>query len=278
MRKNVITKIMTLAIAATMALTPVTASAAEKTVITATEFSQYSDDAWLAAYGYDVEASKADKDLRSKWLSEVDDKYTGGNDSHEAKMEKIYYNSVAAMDGSYQENGYKIYTALNGKTVTVKKTGNYSVIVGGKSAEKDQGSFKFVAPKTGTYKFTFSTKDNVAGGSICIDQRTNLTIPTQFKVNYKDGSDSFGWKKITKDASVLLVKDSKATAYIPYGRGLSDVSGNTVSYMTKISGSFKMKKGQWFKFTGRDCGARYDETNEAAYNFTGFDVQITKTK
>ena len=276
MRKNIITKIMTLAIAATMTLTPVTASAAEKTVITATEFSQYSDDAWLAAYGYDVEASKADKDLRSKWLSEVDDKYTGGNDSHEVKMEKIYYKSVAAMDGCYQENGYKIYTALNGKTVTVKKTGNYSVIVGGKTAKKDEGTFKFIAPKTGTYKFTFTTKNNVAGGSICIDQRraSSFSKATLFNVNYK--SDALG--KIKESSRILLVKDSKSVAYVPYGQGLSNVSGNTSSTMTKISGSFKMKKGQWFTFTGRDCGARYDEIDEAAYNFTGFNVQITKTK
>lgn len=31
-------------------------------------------------------------------------------------------------------------------------------------------------------------------------------------------------------------------------------------------------------FTGRDSGAGYDEGDDAAYNFTGFDVSITKTK
>ena len=31
-------------------------------------------------------------------------------------------------------------------------------------------------------------------------------------------------------------------------------------------------------FTGRDSGAGYDESDDAAYNFTGFDVSITKTK
>ena len=244
MRKNFLTKVLTLAIAATMALTPVTASAAEKTIVTSEDYHSVRVD----CYDEDTEVFDGDR----------------------------LYNYVSSLNGSYQENGYKIYTALNGKTVTVKKTGNYSVIVGGKTAKKDEGTFKFVAPKTGTYKFTFTTKNNVAGGSIYIYQTTNLQIPTQFKVNYKE---TFGkCKKITKDADVLLVKDSKATAYIPYGQGLSDVSGNTTSHMTKVSGSFKMKKGQWIAFTGRDCGARYDETSDAAYNFTGFDVQITKTK
>lgn len=244
MRKNIITKIMTLAIAATMALTPVTASAAEKTVITATEFK----DTHMGFYSDDYEDFDASG----------------------------YYKYVSSLNGSYQENGYKIYTALNGKTVTVKKTGNYSVIVGGKTAKKDEGTFKFVAPKTGTYKFTFTTKNNVAGGQIYIDQATNLKIPTVFKVNYTARYDKS--YKATKSPQILLTNNSKSVAYIPYGRGLSDVSDNTNSHMTKISGSFKMKKGQWFTFTGRDCGARYDETDDGAYNFTGFDVQITKTK
>ena len=38
MKKNFLTKVMTLALAATMALTPVTASAAEKTVVTSKEY------------------------------------------------------------------------------------------------------------------------------------------------------------------------------------------------------------------------------------------------
>lgn len=138
MKKNFLTKVMTLALAATMALTPVTASAAEKTVVTSKEYHSVRVDC------YDEETEVFDGSR--------------------------LYDYVASLNGCYQPNGYKIYTALDNKTVTVKKTGNYAVIVGGKTAKKDQGSLKFVAPKTGIYKFTFSTKNNVAGGQIFIDQ------------------------------------------------------------------------------------------------------------
>ena len=177
MKKNLLTKVMTLALAATMALTPVTASAAEKTVVTRDQFDAYWDDAVI--------------------------------DEDNADYAK-YYNSVASMNGCYQPNGYKIYTALDNKTVTFKKTGNYAVIDGGKTAKKDQGSFMYVAPKTGTYKFTLSTKNNVAGGQIFIDQlAANVKGNTKaqivsFKVNYKAGS-----KKISHDASVLVTYDQK---------------------------------------------------------------------
>lgn len=240
MKKNLLTKVMTLALAATMALTPVTASAAEKTVVTRDQF----DSTHMRFYSDDYE--------------EFDS--TG------------YVNYVASLNGCYQENGNKIYTALDNKTVTFKKTGNYAVIVGGKTAKKDQGSFKFVAPKTGTYKFTFSTKNNVAGSQIFLEQRGNTRELCFFKVNYKAGS-----KKITKDTSVLVTDDPKWPAYITNGgHVLSHYVNDVTSAMTKVSGSVKMKKGQAVMFTGRDSGASYDESE--AYNFTGFDVSIKKTK
>lgn len=240
MKKNLLTKVMTLALAATMALTPVTASAAEKTVVTRDQF----DSTHMGFYSDDYE--------------EFDS--TG------------YANYVASLNGCYQPNGYKIYTALDNKTVTFKKTGNYAVIVGGKTAKKDQGSFKFVAPKTGTYKFTFSTKNNVAGSQIFLEQRGNTRELCFFKVNYKAGS-----KKHTKDTSVLVTDDPKWPAYATKGSSvISNYINDKTSTMTKVSGSIKMKKGQYVMFTGRDSGASYDE-NEA-YNFTGFDVSIKKTK
>ena len=248
MKKNLLTKVMTLALAATMALTPVTASAAEKTVVTKDQF--YSTH--MGFYSDDYE--------------EFDS--TG------------YANYVASLNGCYQPNGYKIYTALDNKTITFKKTGNYAVIVGGKTAKKDQGSFKFIAPKTGTYKFTFSTKNNVAGGQIFIDQlAANVKGNTKaqivsFKVNYKAGS-----KKISHDAIVLVTDDPKYSAYATKGSNvLSRYMDDTTSTMTKVSGSIKLKKGQFVFFTGRDSGAGYDESDDAAYNFTGFDVSIKKTK
>lgn len=240
MKKNFLTKVMTLALAATMALTPVTASAAEKTVVTRDQVDQYFID------NYDEET--------------------------EVTNYKALYNSIASLNGCYQPNGYKIYTALDNKTITFKKTGNYAVIVGGKTAKKDQGSFKFVAPKTGTYKFTFSTKNNVAGGQIFLDHDGGQVVA--YKVNYKAGS-----KKLTKDASVLVTDDPEWPAYVTNGRDvLSHYVNDVTSTMTKVSGSIKLKKGQFVKYVARDSGAGYDESDDAAYNFTGFDVSITKTK
>lgn len=238
MKKNFLTKVMTLALAATMALTPVTASAAEKTVVT---------------------------------RDQVDQAYTGCLDREERTFDNTkYYNYIKSLNGCYQENGYKIYTALDNKTVTFKKTGNYAVIVGGKTAKKDQGSFKFVAPKTGTYKFTFTTKNNVAGSQIFIDHDGGQVVA--YKVNYKAGS-----KKLTKDASVIVTYDPEWPAYATDGRDvLSHYVNDVTSTMTKVSGSIKLKKGQFVKYVARDSGADYDE-NEA-YNFTGFDVSIKKTK
>lgn len=242
MKKNFLTKVMTLALAATMALTPVTASAAEKTVVTRDQVDQYFLD------NYDEET--------------------------EVTNYKALYNSIASLNGCYQPNGYKIYTALDNKTITFKKTGNYAVIVGGKTAKKDQGSFKFVAPKTGTYKFTFSTKNNVAGSQIFIKQSGNARELCFFKVNYKSGSE-----KLTEDTSVLVTYDPKWSAYATNGENvLSHYIDGKTSSMTKVSGSVKLKKGQFLKYEARDSGAAYDERDDAAYNFTGFDVSITKTK
>lgn len=242
MKKNFLTKAMTLVLAATMALTPVTASAAEKTVVTRDQVDQYFID------NYDEET--------------------------EVTNYKALYNSIASLNGCYQPNGYKIYTALDNKTVTFKKTGNYAVIVGGKTAKKDQGSFKFVAPKTGTYKFTFSTKNNVAGGQIFLDQHyAGKDYLMSFKVNYTCGSEV-----IRKHVNLYITDDPKYPAYPTLGKGLSRYEDSYSSKMTKASGSIKLKKGQAVMFTGRDSGAGYDESDDAAYNFTGFDVSITKTK
>ena len=239
MKKNFVVKVMSLVMAATMVLAPVTASASEKKVVTAKEF-------------------------KSSEMSFYSDDYEEFNS-------KGWMNYVASLDGCYQENGNKIYTALNGKTVTFKKTGNYSVIVGGKTAKKDEGTFKFVAPKTGTYKFTFTTKDNVAGGQIFLDWDGGKAI--KFKTNYRLGS-----KKYDQTSSVAVTNDPDKCAYPTLGKGLSRYEDCWYSEMTKVSGSIQLKKGQSVIQTGRACDASYDEPNSSAYNFTGFDVKITKTK
>ena len=237
MKKNLLTKVMTLALAATMALTPVTASA--KTVVT---------------------------------RDQVDQAYTDCLDREERTFDNTkYYNYIKSLNGCYQENGYKIYTALDNKTVTFKRTGNYAVIVGGKTAKKDQGSFKFVAPKTDTYKFTFSAKNNVAGGQIFIDWAGGKVI--KFNTSYKLNN-----KKYKQTSSAVVTNDPKYPAYPTLGKGLSRYEDCWDSEMTKVSGSIKLKKGQFVKYVARDSGAGYDESDDAAYNFTGFDVTITKTK
>ena len=239
MKKNLLTKVMTLALAATMALTPVTASAAEKTVVT---------------------------------RDQVDQAYTDCLDREERTFDNTkYYNYIKSLNGCYQPNGYKIYTALDNKTITFKKTGNYAVIVGGKTAKKDQGSFKFVAPKTGTYKFTFSTKNNVAGGQIFIDWAGGKVI--KFNTSYKLNN-----KKYKQTSSAVVTNDPKYPAYPTLGKGLSRYEDCWDSEMTKVSGSIKLKKGQFVKYVARDSGAGYDESDDAAYNFTGFDISIKKTK
>jgi len=244
MKKNLLTKVMTLALAATMALTPVTASAAEKTVVTRDQVDQYFID------NYDEET--------------------------EVTNYKALYDSIASMNGCYQPNGYKIYTALDNKTVTFKKTGKYAVIVGGKTAKKDQGSFKFVAPKAGTYKFTFSTKNNVAGGQIFLKQAHGARDNSiKFKVDYRLSAKE---QYVKKSPDVVVTDDPEYPAYPTLGKGLSRYEDCWYSEMTKVSGSIKLKKGQAVMFTGRDSGAGYDESDDAAYNFTGFDVSITKTK
>lgn len=241
MKKNFIVKVMTLVMAATMALTPVTASAAEKKVVTAKEF-------------------------KSSEMSFYSDDYEEFN-------AKGWMNYVASLDGSCQENGYKIYTVLNGATKTFKKTGKYSIVVGGKSAKKDEGTVKFVAPKTGTYKFTFSVKENVAGGSVYIDQN-NLKHVVVAKVNYKNGK---GYVSDGKTTTMLLA--SKGCAYVPKTGSLGDYAVKEVSSeMKTITGSVKLKKGQSVVLTARSSSADYNEDSECAYNFVGYDLKITKTK
>ena len=243
MKKNFIVKVMTLVMAATMVLAPVTASASEKKVVTAKEFGE----------------------MESSFLNREERTFDN----------KGWMNYIASLDGSYQENGYKIYTVLNGATKTFKKTGKYSIVVGGKSAKKDEGTVKFVAPKTGTYKFTFSVKENVAGGRVVIgDHNVNINHPVVAKVNYKNGK---GY--VTNGKSTLILLASKGCAYLPKTGSLGDYAVKEVtSEMRTITGSVKLKKGQSVVLTARSSSADYNEDSECAYNFVGYDLKITKTK
>lgn len=241
MKKNLLTRVLTLVMAATMALTPVTASAAEKKVVTKAEFNEFFDQCG------DEEARVFDN--------------------------KKYMNLVESMNGSYQENGYKIYTVLNGATKTFKKTGKYSIVVGGKSAKKDEGTVKFVAPKTGTYKFTFSAKENVAGGRVYIQQYSTGKY-INAKVDYEHGSGF-----VTNGKADIFLLASKGCAYLPKNGSLGDYAIHSVtSEMRTITGSVKLKKGQKITLIARSSSADYNEDPECAYNFVGYDLKITKTK
>ncbi len=184
---------------------------------------------------------------------------------------RYLFKSIPPINLSNVKTGSSRSKQSDGKTVTFKKTGNYSVIVGGKTAKKDEGTFKFVAPKTGTYRFTFTTKNNVAGGQIFLDWDGGKAI--KFKTNYRLGS-----KKYDQTSSVAVTNDHDRCAYPTLGKGLSRYEDCWYSEMTKVSGSIQLKKGQSVIYTGRACDASYDEPNSCAYNFTGFDVKITKTK
>lgn len=241
MKKNLLTRVLTLVMAATMALTPVTASAAEKKVVTSKEFGE----------------------MESSFLNREERTFDN----------KGWMNYIASLDGSYQKNGYKIYAVLNGATKTFKKTGKYSIVVGGKSAKKDEGTVKFVAPKTGTYKFTFSAKENVAGGRVYIDQRSTGKYITA-KVNYKHGSGF-----VTNGKADTFFIASEGCAYLPKNGSLGDYAIHSVtSEMRTITGSVKLKKGQKITLIARSSSADYNEDPECAYNFVGYDLKITKTK
>lgn len=234
MKKSIVTRVLTLVMATVMAVSPVTASAAEKRVITRDEF-------------WDTEYSFFDEDTRT----------------HDNKG---FMKWVEGINGAYQKNGAKIYTVLNGSKKTFKKTGTYSIIVGGKNKKLDEGTVKFVAPKTGKYKVTMNAASNVAGGQLFINQKGSKL---KFKTSYDKG-DSNG-----KSSTAVITSDSDACAFNPtHGDAFQYNGSSFVSSMTKVTGTVTLKKGQSLVFTARSSNARYDEKPHQAYNFVGFDMTI----
>lgn len=234
MKKNIVTRVLTLVMATAMALTPVTANAAEKRVITRDEFD-------------DLDYSYFNEDTREQ-------------------DNKGWMKCVEGMNGAYQENGAKIYTVLNGAKKTFKKTGTYSIIVGGKNKKLDEGTVKFVAPKTGKYKVTMNAASNVAGGQLFINQKGSKL---KFKTSYDEG-DSNG-----KSSTAVITSDSDACAFNPtHGTAFQYNGSSFVSSMTKVTGTVTLKKGQSLVFTARSSNAAYNEKPHQAYNFVGFDMTV----
>lgn len=156
------------------------------------------------------------------------------------------------LNGCYQENGLKIYTVFDGSTKTFRKTGAWSILVGGNKKSNNYGIIKFTAPKSGRYKFTLSSKENVLRGPVDAIETTGNG--KKFKDDYK------GSRRIFCD---------KRTGTVRYHG--SDYS--TRKYVFSVT----LKKGQAVKINANSC---YDTDNytPVANTYVGFDLKIEKIK
>ena len=259
MKKNLLTKMVALTLAVVTALTPVTADAATKKVVTRED--------WATTRSAHAEECSAA--LEADWYA---DEYT-----LVMKELKKNYAYIKTLNGCYQKDGRKIYCVLNDATKTFTKTGKYSIVAGGVSAKKDQGNVVFKAPKSGTYKFTMSTKNNVVGSDIAV-------------ACYSDSDYGYKWCKLTyRDHGKVTTKPNCAFALIDdpatdgpaceYKCGtVFQNNGGYTSTMKKIYFTTKLKKGQTVELEIRDSSADMDEPVECAYNFCGMDLDITKIK
>lgn len=243
MKNKVFTKITAMALALVMAVSPVTADAAEKKIVTNDDYKAYLK-------------SIEDEDENHDWT--------------------LVYDYVKTLNGCYNEKDYKVVTALDGTTKKLTKTGKYDVIVGGKTADTDQGYIKFVAPKSGTYKFTFTVKDAITNDSVFVQYKSGNATKCNFtslKVNYKN----LAGDKVTKSGKILLTPSGKCQEPA-LGTWLDYLSGNPTSTMKTITATATMKKGQYIKLVCRSSGADYNEDDDEAYNFADFNLTIKKTK
>ena len=262
MKKNLLTKMVALTLAVVTALTPVTADAATKKVVTREDW---------AAHCAEVGAVTQEV-LENDWYAD--------EDALVMEEHKKDYAYIKTLNGCYQKDGRKIYCVLNDATKTFTKTGKYSIVAGGVSAKKDQGNVVFKAPKSGTYKFTMSTKNNVIGSDIDVVCLCNNDY------GYKWGPGKYKYHgklvPISKTASCgdALLDDpaTDGVACQPNTGTIFDGNGGATSTMKKLYFTAKLKKGQTVKLEIRDSSASYDEPVECAYNFCGMDLDITKIK
>lgn len=158
------------------------------------------------------------------------------------------------LNGCYQENGLKIYTVFDGKTKTFKKTGSWSILVGGKTKYKNNGYVKFTAPKAGRYKFTLSSKDNVLRGPVKASEITDNG--KNFKENYKGSCAYFADKRTYENSYGSDKDDCRARKYVF---------------------SVTLKKGQSIKI-GAHSQKHTDNGYSVANTYVGFDLKIEKIK
>lgn len=259
MKKNLLTKMVALTLAVVTALTPITADASTKKVVTRADY-----DAHCAQVGAEYEAA-----IEADW--NADEEALG----MEANQKD--YTFVKSLNGCFQKDGRKIYCLLNDAKKTFTKTGKYSIVAGGTSAKKDQGNVVFKAPKSGTYRFTMTTKNNVVGGDIAV-------------ACYSDSDTGYKWCKRTykhkgktttnPNCGYALVNDPADDAPAGTNSHGTIFAGNSgyTSTMTKIYFTTKLKKGQTVELEVRSSDADYNEPKECAYNFCGMDLDITKIK
>lgn len=254
MKNKVFTKITAMTLVLVMAVSPVTADAAEKKIVTNDDYKNaiseiLTDDVYDAYF--------CDNDVQA--LLDAND---------------ALYDYVKSLNGCYNEKDYKVVTALDGTTKKLTKTGKYDIIVGGKTADTDQGYIKFVAPKSGTYKFTFTVKDTITNDSVLIMRDGGNAKGFKIgKVDYKN----LAGDKVTKSGKILLTPSGKCQEPA-LGSWLDYLSGNPTSTMKTITATITMKKGQTLRLVCRSCGADYNEDDDEAYNFTDFNLTIKKTK
>lgn len=262
MKKNLLTKMVALTLAVVTALTPVTADAAEKKVVTREDWD---------TVGQQI-ADEYEAALEADWYA---DEYELTMDIH--KKEYAY---IKTFNGCYQKDGRKIYCVLNDATKTFTKTGKYSIVAGGVSAKKDQGNVVFKAPKSGTYKFTMSTKNNVVGSDIATVCFSDSDTGYKWGPGkYKEDGKLVPISKTSACGSALL--DDPATdgvACKPNSGTIFDGNGGATSTMKKLYFTTKLKKGETVRMIIRDSSADKDEPVECAYNFCGMDLDITKIK
>ena len=226
MRKNTMIKLVALTLAVVTALTPVNTFAASKKVVT-----------------YDEVFAKLDE-LAQEFPCPDAALYC----DEVGEQLRPYFETL---NGCYQENGLKIYTVFDGKTKTFKKTGSWSILVGGNTKYNNEGYVKFTAPKAGRYKFTLNNNENVLRGPVSVAARDSDSM------NYKENSGS------------CYFCDKRT--------GTANISNYGKSTARKFVFSVTLKKGQSLKIYASSCESVYSY-RLYANTYVGFDLKIEKTK
>lgn len=217
----------------------------------------------------DYSSEEEFKKAEDKWEKDWDD-YNLNCEKYTKQGQILLYKKILTYDGAYQENGAKIYTVMNAKTKTFKKTGKYSIIVGGTTVKKNEGTVKFVAPETGKYRISLDTRETV------VSNESGLTIRPDSNAGFFQPRLLYcidGTYERNPNTSDILIGPNE-TGWYSQGGFIDYTSHGKYSEMQACVGWMKMKKGQYVKFRCRSSAAGLK--NEYAYDVAGFDLTITK--